>query len=527
MPGRVENTVFISYRRTNLPWALAIYQHLTQHGYDIFFDYESIKSGDFEQVIFQNVKGRAHFVVILTPSALERCNEPGDWLRREIETAIDEKRNIVPLFLEGFSFSSPAIAQHMTGKLELLKKYNGMNVPADYFDEAMERLRRERLNISLEAVLHPLSSTVQKAVEVQQTAANNATQIKQKELSAQEWFEQGYKHLQESNYDAAIQANTAAIALKPDFALAYVNRAAALADKGELEEGILDCNRAIELDPYIFNPYYIRGLAYDLRGDLPGAIQDYTESIRRNPNHAESYLGRSKMHITNHDWESAIADASRAISLSPRMARAYNNRAVARLNKGDILGAIKDCNEAIRLEPTFFLPYYNRATARLRQEDMDGAILDLTESIRLDPNYANAYLDRSYIYLLKGEVEKVIQDADQVLRLDPMNSIAYNNRGVARLQMKDLDGALQDLTEAIRISPNFALPYGGRGDAWWEKEDYYLVLDDYQKYLDLGGENQEIVSQRLAEAKKKLGLDSEPKPKTEKGKKPRTRRAKP
>jgi tetratricopeptide (TPR) repeat protein len=524
--GRIENTVFISYRRTNLPWALAIYQALTRHGFDIFFDYESIHSGDFEQIIFQNIRARAHFVVILTPSALERCNEPGDWLRREIETAIDEKRNIVPLFLEGFSFGSPAIADKMTGKLELLKKYNGMNVPADYFDEAMERLRRERLNISLEAVLHPLSSTVQKAVEEQQSAANNATQIKQKELSAQEWFEQGYKHLQESNYDAAIQANTATIALKPDFALAYVNRAAARVDKGELEEGIRDCNRAIELDPQIFNPYYIRGLAYDLQDNLEGAIRDYTESIRRNPNHAESYLGRSKMHISNHAWESAIADASRAISLSPRMSRAYNNRAVARLNKGDIVGAIKDCNEAIRLEPTFHLPYYNRAAARLQQEDMDGAIKDLTESIRLDPNYVNAYLDRSYIYLLKGELEKVIQDADQAIHLDPMNAIAYNNRGVARMQLKELDGAIQDLTEAIRISPEFALPYGARGDAWWEKEDYYLVLDDYQKYLDLGGENQDAVSQRLTEAKQKLGMEPQPKPKTDKGKKPRPRRTK-
>ena len=526
MPRRVENTVFISYRRTNLPWALAIYQHLTQHGFDVFFDYESIRSGDFEQIIFQNIKGRAHFVVILTPSALERCSEPGDWLRREIETAIDEKRNIVPLFLEGFSFGSPAIAERMTGKLELLKKYNGMNVPADYFDEAMERLRRERLNISLEAVLHPLSSTVQKAVEEQQTAANNATQIKPKELSAQEWFEQGYKYLQESNYDAAIQANSSAIALKPDFALAYVNRAAARVDKGEIEEGMQDCNRAIELDPHIFNPYYIRGLGYDLRGHVDEAIQDYSEAIRRNPNHAESYLGRSKMHISNQAWENAIADASRAISLSPRMSRAYNNRAVARLNKGDIAGAIKDCNEAIRLEPAFYLPYYNRASARLQQEDMDGAIKDLTESIRLGPNYLNAYLDRSYIYLLKGEVEKVIEDADIVLRLDPMNPVALNNRGVARLQLKDLDGAIQDLTEAIHASPDFALPYGARGDAWWEKEDYYLVLDDYQKYLDLGGENQDLVSQRLAEAKKKLGIDPEPNPRTEKGKKPKTRRAK-
>jgi hypothetical protein len=43
---RVEKTVFISYRRANLPWALAVYQNLTQHGLDVFLDYTGIASGD-------------------------------------------------------------------------------------------------------------------------------------------------------------------------------------------------------------------------------------------------------------------------------------------------------------------------------------------------------------------------------------------------------------------------------------------------------------------------------------------------
>ena len=33
--ARIE-TVFISYRRTNASWALAIFQNLTSHGYDVF-----------------------------------------------------------------------------------------------------------------------------------------------------------------------------------------------------------------------------------------------------------------------------------------------------------------------------------------------------------------------------------------------------------------------------------------------------------------------------------------------------------
>lgn len=62
MAGCIEKTVFISYRRTNSAWARAIYQDLTSHGYDAFFDFQSINSGDFSQVILENIEARAHFV---------------------------------------------------------------------------------------------------------------------------------------------------------------------------------------------------------------------------------------------------------------------------------------------------------------------------------------------------------------------------------------------------------------------------------------------------------------------------------
>jgi tetratricopeptide (TPR) repeat protein len=278
---KIEKTVFISYRRTNMPWALAIYQSLAHRGYDVFFDFESINSGDFEQIILGNIRARAHFIVILTPSALERCENPDDWLRREIETALDNKRNIVPLMLEGFSFGSPSIAKYLTGKMAFLKKYNGLNVPADYFEEAMERLRDKYLNIALDAVLHPLSGTAQKAVTQQKVAVSRATQVKQKELSAQEWFEQGYKYGEAKNYDEAIRCYTKAIRLKPDYADAYNNR----------------------------------GVARDSKGDWDGAIKDYTEAIRLKPDYAVAFYNRGIAREENVDYRGAAADYQRYLDL--------------------------------------------------------------------------------------------------------------------------------------------------------------------------------------------------------------------
>jgi hypothetical protein len=56
--GRIEKTVFISYRRTDESWALAIFQDLTQHGYDVFIDYDGIASGNFEIAILENITER-------------------------------------------------------------------------------------------------------------------------------------------------------------------------------------------------------------------------------------------------------------------------------------------------------------------------------------------------------------------------------------------------------------------------------------------------------------------------------------
>ncbi len=189
---RIEKTVFLSSRHTNIPWALAIFQNLTQHGYDVFFDYNGIAGGDFERVILGNITARAHFLVLLTPSALEYCDHPSDWLRREIETALATQRNIVPLMLEGFDFGTPKIASQLTGTLAALKHYNGLSIPPEYFLEAMERLRGRYLNVPLAAVLHPASPSAQRAATEQKAAAHAAPAVQEEELTAQQWFERGF-----------------------------------------------------------------------------------------------------------------------------------------------------------------------------------------------------------------------------------------------------------------------------------------------------------------------------------------------
>jgi tetratricopeptide (TPR) repeat protein len=342
----IEKTVFLSYRRTYFPWALSIFQNLTHHGYDVFFDYTGLGSGDFEPVILENITARAHFLVLLTPSALENCDDPADWLRREIETALTNKRNIVPLMLDGFQFGSPRIANQLTGTLAALKHYNGLSIPPEYFMEAMEKLRNKFLRVSLASVLHPASLLAKRAAAEQQIAAAAAPAFREEELTAQQWAERG---LAAFEVDERLRFYTEAIRLKPDYAAAF----------------------------------YSRGNARRAKGDLEGALQDYTEAIRFNPDYAEAFNNRGNTRRAKGDLGGAIQDYSKAIRLRSNDVTALNNRGAARHATGDLKGALQDYAEAIRLDPNYPAAFYNRGNARLAKGDLELARRDHSEAIRL------------------------------------------------------------------------------------------------------------------------------------------------
>jgi tetratricopeptide (TPR) repeat protein len=276
--SRVEKTVFISYRRSTAPaWALGVAQNFTHTGFEVFFDYSGIASGDFEQVILENIRTRAHFLILLTPSALERVDEPGDWLRREIEEAIEHRRNIVPLMLEGFDFATPSIRSRLAGTLEPLKQYNGLSVPVEYFEPAMTRLREQFLNVAVETVLHPASAAARSAANTAQRAAAETHPPAGQELSAERWFERGFDT---DDDETAILCYTEAIRLKPDFPVAYYNRDAIRHNKGDLIRALADFEEVIRLDPSDKDAYHMRGEIRRSFGDTEGALADFNEAYR-------------------------------------------------------------------------------------------------------------------------------------------------------------------------------------------------------------------------------------------------------
>ena len=128
--------VFISYRRNGGEHAAKrIQEALLARGYRVFLDMESLRAGPFNTVLLDVIKGCTDFLLILPPDGLDRCDEEQDWVRLEVEEALRDGKNIVPILLRGFEFP-----RSLPESLEKLRFMNGIPAATEYFDAFIEKL---------------------------------------------------------------------------------------------------------------------------------------------------------------------------------------------------------------------------------------------------------------------------------------------------------------------------------------------------------------------------------------------------
>lgn len=130
--------IFISYRREGGESAAqTIYDRLTETGYHVFLDRESLNSGDFDTRIYSVIDQCKDFLLILSPNALNQCRNADDWVRREVEYALEKNINIIPVMMKGFTFS-----EDIPLSMNPILSKNGVFLDYEFFDAFLTKLER-------------------------------------------------------------------------------------------------------------------------------------------------------------------------------------------------------------------------------------------------------------------------------------------------------------------------------------------------------------------------------------------------
>ena len=334
-------SVFISYRRHASSFiARAVFQDLHAHGFDVFMDVESIDSGTFDIILLGQIAARTHFLLILTPGTLDRCANPEDWLRREIEEAMRLKRNIVPIFANDFDMN--AARPFLTGSLAELPRFNGVNITHEFFDAAMERVRVRFLSESADVELHPTPTGEVPIIKQKIADAAQQPRPTEQELSAEQLFFRALdKHLKLGDDQGALRDYTQVIALTPHNTAAYINRGLVYLHQGDYEAAIRDNTQALRLNPQSAAAYYTRGLAHAASRDFPSALTDYSEALHRNPGLIEARIAQGEAYFSLGNYQQAIDSFSAASQRMPGFPDAVARLAVTHYMMGQIVDALQ------------------------------------------------------------------------------------------------------------------------------------------------------------------------------------------
>ncbi|NXC19162.1 SARM1 protein, partial [Corythaeola cristata] len=134
--------VFISYRRsTGSQLASLLKVHLQLHGFSVFIDVEKLEAGKFEDKLVQSVMSARNFVLVLSPNALDKCMgdpECKDWVHKEIVTALNSGKNIVPV-TDHFEWPDP---ETLPKDMRAVLKFNGIKWSHEYQEATIDKIIR-------------------------------------------------------------------------------------------------------------------------------------------------------------------------------------------------------------------------------------------------------------------------------------------------------------------------------------------------------------------------------------------------
>lgn len=132
--------IFISYKRKSLPTANNLYYRLTIRGYSTFFDLEELGKDNFDTQLLKNIENAKDVFVVLENGSFDDAQEKGwekDWFCREIAFALEKKKNIIPLLVNGYKMP---VEEFFPDNLKELSHKNSPEFSFSFFDSYLNKL---------------------------------------------------------------------------------------------------------------------------------------------------------------------------------------------------------------------------------------------------------------------------------------------------------------------------------------------------------------------------------------------------
>ena len=231
----------------------------------------------------------------------------------------------------------------------------------------------------------------------------------------------------------ALREFSQAIRFNPRMTSAYCYRGLVYIHVGQLDRGLKDYDKALELDRENAFVHYLRANALASLGQRIGAVNSYLEAVKLAPHYAlENIYGENLNYIDKNSFQKLIADYDTTLKLSPISVACHTGKGFAHLAMGNYNEALKSYEIALKLSPISVA----------------------------------CHTGKGFAHLAMGNYNEALKSYEIALKLDPKYSLAYTGKGFARLKLHQAEKALGHFTRAIQLNAQYTASYMGRGDAY-------------------------------------------------------------
>jgi protein O-mannosyl-transferase len=256
--------------------------------------------------------------------------------------------------------------------------------------------------------------------------------------------------------DEGIAEYQKALEIRPDFEAVHNDLGLALAKRGRFDEAIAHHQAALKLNPDSPGGHNSLGAAFGGAGRTDEAIREYKKAIELGPDLAEAYYNLGVISAGCRRFDEAIVWYQRAIQVNPDYAAAYNNLGSTLASCGRIDEAMDNYQKALELRPNNPGTHNNLGIAMAMRGKFDEAIAHFHQAVDLDPSYAEARNNLGVALNDLGKFSEAIVCFRKALELKPDHASAHNNLGKALLAQGQRDEATIHFRKALELKPDFA-----------------------------------------------------------------------
>ena len=201
-------------------------------------------------------------------------------------------------------------------------------------------------------------------------------------------------------------------------------------------KGQFHSNRTTEEDFKLSIKYYEQAIAID-----PNFALAYAGI-------AGSYvgLGFQGLIASNEAARKARQYVEKSLTLDDTLAEAHRVLGVLlRVHTWDFNGALREFNRAIELNPSLADAHGSKAILLLGQRQFDQAIIEVRIGLELDPLSGRTAGTAGTVYLYLGNYEDAIKQFNRALKSDPNDALARGNRGLTYIRQGKFDIGIQEM----------------------------------------------------------------------------------